>query len=114
MRYWNKICGFVLFLTICSLFSHAQSSLLLKLNNTDFLQKEKLNKRDSLLHFAPLTHANITGDYKIKQVIPSDFSTCDYGFFCRKELAIEKASKIPLRFRLGSLRQCNFYEGKKQ
>ncbi len=45
-------------------------------------------------------------------VIPGNFVTCNYGFFCRQELKIEKATNIPIRFRLGSLEQCNYYEGK--
>jgi hypothetical protein len=46
------------------------------------------------------------------QEIPANFSICQYGFFCKQELKIEKATKLPIRVRLGSLQQCNYYEGK--
>ncbi|MBK8522172.1 MAG: hypothetical protein WAT20_09315 [Ferruginibacter sp.] len=45
-------------------------------------------------------------------VINGDFYTCNFGFFCKKELQFEKATKIPLRFRLGSLQYNDYLEGK--
>ncbi|MGN6420089.1 MAG: hypothetical protein ACTHMC_21460 [Pseudobacter sp.] len=44
--------------------------------------------------------------------IPSDLYTTRFGFFCKQELQIEKATRIPFRFRLGSLAACNAIEGK--
>ena len=112
MIFWNKICGLVLFLLISGLCSPAQSTTL-PVVNTTFLRKNKLNNSGSLIHFMPPL-SSVTGLHNVKQIVPADFYTCNIGFFCKKELLIEKATKIPLRFRLGSLQQCNYYEGKKQ
>jgi hypothetical protein len=45
-------------------------------------------------------------------VIAADYYTKGFGFFCKKELQFEKATKIPLRFRLGSLQYNDYLEGK--
>lgn len=44
--------------------------------------------------------------------IRADFYTQNFGFFCKKELQFERATKIPLRFRLGSLQYNDYLEGK--
>jgi hypothetical protein len=107
MLFWNKICGLAIFFVLMSSIPYAQN-----LGNTTlarlFSKENKINLPDSLiLSSLPQMRFN-----KLPGFIPADFSTCKYGFFCRQELVIEKATKIPFRFRLGSLKQCSYYEGK--
>ena len=45
-------------------------------------------------------------------VIRPDFYSSNFGFFCRKELQIEKTTRLPLRFRLGSLQYNDYLEQK--
>jgi hypothetical protein len=45
-------------------------------------------------------------------VIPQDHYVKNLAFFCRQEVKFEKSVRIPLRFRVGSLEQCNKLEGK--
>ncbi len=46
------------------------------------------------------------------RLLPEDYYSKNLSFFCRKELQIEKITKLPLRFRIGSLEQVNLLEGK--
>lgn len=43
-----------------------------------------------------------------------DLYTSGFGFFCRKELQLEKVSNLKLRVRLGSIQQCDLLEGKEK
>lgn len=45
-------------------------------------------------------------------VSPSFYSN-NLAFFCRQELKFEKVTKIPFKFRLGSVQQVDYLEGKK-
>jgi hypothetical protein len=62
---------------------------------------EKINLKPVLL-LSPVSCA----------VISADFYTRNFGFFCKKELQFEKTTKIPLRFRLGSLQYNDYLERK--
>jgi len=47
------------------------------------------------------------------QGLSDDYYTRHFGFMCKKELEFEKTTRIPLKFRLGSLEYCNSLEGKR-
>ena len=49
-----------------------------------------------------------------KPFMPADFYSKQLGFFCKQEIKMDKAIKIPFRFRLGSVEQCNWLEGKRR
>ena len=115
MIFWNKICGFILILILSCVFSSAQTNTSLKLNYNISPVKNKLKAPDTAIHFMSSSMSLLNRDVEnLKPPVSEDFSTCTYGFFCREELKIEKATRVPIRFRLGSLAQCNYYEGKKQ
>jgi hypothetical protein len=113
MIFWNKICGFFLILLFSCFFSSAQNTTSLRLNYKMTVFKNKSEASYSAMRFMPLNFLS-TNIENLKSPVSANFSTCTYGFFCREELKLEKATKMPIRFRLGSLEQCNYYEGKKQ
>lgn len=43
---------------------------------------------------------------------PLCYSAADLAFFCRLEVKLESATKIPVRFRLGDVQQVDYLEGK--
>ena len=45
-------------------------------------------------------------------ILSPNYYTQNFGFFCKKELQLEKVTKIPFKFRLGSVQQCDWMEGK--
>jgi hypothetical protein len=55
---------------------------------------------------------SFSGTKQILPIIAADFYTSNFGFFCKKELQFEKITKLPFKFRLGSVEQCNRLEGK--
>jgi hypothetical protein len=45
-------------------------------------------------------------------LLPSNYYATNLGFFCKKEIAVEKTIKFPVKFRLGSVQYCDAMEGK--
>ncbi len=116
MFFWNKICVIALFFVICSPASaQAPSNFFWK--EKDFILKYSVKTSAYIVHFISpaikLENIQHVNNRIINDPVPPDFYTCNFGFFCKQELRFEKATEIPLRFRLGSMQQCNYYEGKK-
>ncbi len=113
MIFWNKICGLVFLLLLSSFYLSAQNVTPQK-NYADFLFQNQLTN-GTIISF--ISADSVFKNRSRKKMNPSfaeNFATCQYGFFCKEELKVEKATGLALRFRLGSLQQCNYYEGKKQ
>ncbi len=94
----------LLFLFFCTIF----------VANVAFCQKT-LHFRETSRSFGlsfPYHFSFNTFHQKASPVIPSGFAVTQLGFFCKKELHFEQVTKIPLRFRLGSINFCNRMEGK--
>lgn len=85
-----------------------------------------LEKEVTLIHLAPLWKFYHLEEYQAANrayvfVPPGDIVRDIYGggsymsnpgYFCRKEVEIERMTHLPLRFRLGSLQEVNHLEGK--
>jgi hypothetical protein len=57
----------------------------------------------SFYNLSPFPHNN---------VLPANFYCSRLGFFCRQEIRFEAATRIPFKFRLGSVQYCDWMEGK--
>ncbi len=86
-----------------------------------FAQIQPSSSSNSLLSIQPKTNnwqsfIVQNTNYKprgIEAIIPADFYSKQLGFFCKQEIKIDRVTKIPFRFRLGSVEQCNKLEGKR-
>lgn len=104
MTYWNKICGIGFFLFFFAINSEAQMRPVLAFTPPKFSaageSKYKPNKN------------SLTNPHSFIKLLPGNYYTAHLGFFCKKELAVEKYLKVPFKFRLGSVAQSDYLEGK--
>ncbi len=45
-------------------------------------------------------------------LVTPNFYVTQLGFFCKQEIKLEKITKLPFKFRLGSVQYCDWMEGK--
>ena len=91
MHQSKQICLFVILLLITAVHADAQ-----QLQNQSIQSQQRI---DSLKN-API------------HIIPSNYYTKNLAFFCKKELQLEEVTKVPFRFRLGSVDYVDQLEGK--
>ena len=66
-----------------------------------------------LQNFSSPTQQRIDSLHNVPiKIIASDYYTHNLAFFCKKELQLEKITKIPFRFRLGNIDYVDQLEGK--
>jgi hypothetical protein len=85
--------------------------ILVPFNKTSLFNKSDWNNRPQLKTRPANFSINIT-DINYNMIRP-DFYTQNFGFFCKKELQLEKITRVPVKIRLGSVQQCDWLEGKR-
>jgi hypothetical protein len=65
----------------------------------------------NVVHFADTTYLSPINNAPFT-LMASNYYTSTLGFFCKKEIQIEKAIKFPVKFRLGSVAYTDKMEGK--
>ena len=107
MYFWNKFCGLTAIFFLSAFFSTAQNAkypLPLPVKRqllSATLVFPSMNENKKVISAAPVN------------IVAPNYYTQHLGFICKKEIALEKITKLPLRIRLGSVQQCDYMEGKK-
>jgi len=79
-----------------------------KVGNQEMTESHRLTKYPSLSEAFSLSKKENTSGFSQ----PKAYAYCDLAFFCKIEVQIEKAAKIPFKFRLGDVRYVDYLEQK--
>lgn len=108
MRSWI-ICFFIN-LFVC-IYAKAQQVTAASVFTKQETVNDTIKRVNCLLPAKINTNLNLFSGTAVKRV-PANYYYNSLGFFCQKELQIEKTLKVPLKFRLGSVAYTDHMEGK--
>ena len=108
MKFWNKICGLAIIFFLSVVFAKAQS-----VKNGALFMPATIQLKNSSAEYLLKQNSSALAAFYVNDIIKPNYYTQHFGFVCKKELALQKAIKVPLHIRLGSLQQCNYLEGKR-
>lgn len=67
--------------------------------------------------FHPIRHQDLAGKETLRSMmttsVPKVYCYDNLAFFCRLEVQVEKATKFPIKFRLGDVPYVDWLEGKR-
>jgi len=69
-------------------------------------------KQNSIYYFPAYNNPVYLKNTTLKNSLPANFYAKQLPFFCNKELQIQKATGIPIKFRLSTVEYCDNLEGK--
>lgn len=73
---------------------------------------QETSNKTSLPNYNSIAYLPNGKGQTINFVIATNYASEHFGFICKKELSLEKRTKVPIRLRMGSLDNCNWLEGK--
>jgi len=68
--------------------------------------------KQNVMHFLPVYDSTLVTTQKLLNSFPGNFYAKQLPFFCSKELQLQKAVGIPVKFRLSTVEYCDRLEGK--